>query len=101
MSKVFTKKNYGFGKVKAVDLKDARCFIQTSRIHRKKRVKEIREIGLDLLKRPTIESMQSDAVKVLGSLQEQDRTTEFEMWWIAKDGRLVHSSSSIVEFVSV
>lgn len=84
-----------------MDLRSARCFIQTSRLHRKKRVKEIREIGVDLLKDvwPTLASMQLDCVKVLANLQEMDKTTEFEMWWITKDGKLVHNSTTLTEYV--
>jgi hypothetical protein len=82
-----------------MDLRGARCFIQTSRLHRKKRIKEIREIGANLLKPITFQSLQLDAVKVLANLQEMDKTTEFEMWWITKDGKLVHDSTVLTEFV--
>jgi hypothetical protein len=82
-----------------MDLRGARCFIQTSRLHRKKRVKEIREIVADLLKQPTFQTLQLDAVKVLANMQEMDKTTEFEMWWITKDGKLVHDSTVLTEFV--
>lgn len=82
-----------------MDLRGARCFIQTSRIHRKKRVKEIRELGADLLKRPTFESLQLDALRVLSNLQEMDKTTQFERWWITKDGNMVHNANEITECV--
>ena len=84
-----------------MDLRGARCLSQTARRHSKNRVKAIREIGVDLLKDvwPTLASMQLDCVKVLANLQEMDKTTEFEMWWITKDGKLVHNSTTLTEYV--